>query len=276
MKILFPIPRGAPPGRPLALAIEVALRHGGEILAFFVVDREGIGRAEAGAPPGAIHLAQQAEKRIAEHEEAEGRKAVDGIVSRCRAAGVPCRGEIVIGDPRREIEKATARCDLLVSPNDSRFAFGESDDPGELVLSLVKKGSIPVLLSASRPATVATAVVGCGGGDRTARAVGALARLSLWKSGVRLILLAVAGTEAEGQARLSEPRRILAEAGYGPAEEKVVGGPKLETFESFLSGVDADVAVLGGLGEHRWDDLVGRSVTGRLIAGDRRHLFLFM
>lgn len=276
MKILVPLSPGAPPGGSIGLATGTALRHGGEILALFLVDREGIRRREAGAPPGAIHLAQEAERRIAEHEEAEGRKVLDGVASRCRAAGVACRGEIASGDPRHELEKASARCDLLVAAADSRFTYDEDDEPGELALFLMKKGLIPVLLAASRPAAVKTVVVGCGGGERTARAVGAMARLGLWKSGCRLILLTVAGSDADGEVRLSEPRRILAEAGYAPPEEKVMRGPKLETFESFCAEADADVAVLGGLGEHRWDDLVGRSVTGRLIAEGRHHLFLFM
>ena len=51
-------------------------------------------------------------------------------------------------------------------------------------------------------------------------------------------------------------------------------GPLLAS--SFCEAEGADVAVLGGWGERRWDDLLGRSITGRLLEEGRRHLFLYM
>lgn len=276
MRILVPLPRVDPAGRPVDLAIETARRHGAEILALHVVDVEGIRRSEAGAPPGAIHLARRAEEAIVRREEENGKEALAAVAARCRDAKVPCRTETAAGAPREEIAKAAARCDLLAAASDSRFAYDEEDAPAETVLSLMKDGTIPVLLSAFRPASIGTVVVGCGGGVRTARAVGAMARLGLWRTGSRIVLLAVAGSAEEGEARLAEPRRILADADYAEVEEVVARGPKLETFEAYCERADADAVVLGGLGEHRWDDLVGRSVTGRLIADGRRHLFLYM
>jgi nucleotide-binding universal stress UspA family protein len=79
-----------------------------------------------------------------------------------------------------------------------------------------------------------------------------------------------------GQKRIAAPRRILADAGYPAWEEKVLPGPRVKTFLSFCDSVAADVVVLGGWGEHRWDDLLGLSVTGRLVDDGRRHLFLHM
>ena len=59
---------------------------------------------------------------------------------------------------------------------------------------------------------------------RSERATGAMARLSLWKSGCRLILVAVDDSPEQGEARLSAPRRILADAG---AEHAAVGEARL-------------------------------------------------
>ena len=106
--------------------------------------------------------------------------------------------------------------------------------------------------------------------------MGAMARLSLWKEAPRRILLAVYDTLAEGQEAIAAPRRILADAGYPAWEEKVLSGPRAKTFLSFCESVDADVAVLGGWGEHRWNDLLGLSVTGRLLKDGHQHLFLYM
>jgi len=75
---------------------------------------------------------------------------------------------------------------------------------------------------------------------------------------------------------ISVPRRILADADYPGWEEKILHGPRATTFLSFCESVDADVAVLGGWGEHRWNDLLGLSVTGHLLKDGRRHLFLYM
>jgi len=106
--------------------------------------------------------------------------------------------------------------------------------------------------------------------------VGAMARLSLWKAAPRGILLAVDDTPAGGEERIAEPRRILADAGYPAWEETILPGPRMETVLSFCESVGADAVVLGGWGEHRWDDLLGLSVTGHLLQDGCRTLFLYM
>jgi nucleotide-binding universal stress UspA family protein len=276
MRILLPVPPAGLPDDPLRLAIDTARSHGGEIHGLAVADLVGIRRTESGAPPGAIYLAGQAEKRLAARETAECAKALERAAAACRDAGVRYSGEVVAGDPRKEMGKAAASCDLLVSGIASRFAYGQSDEPGETILSLMKDRAIPLLLSCSPYRPVATVVVGCGGGARTARAVGALARLALWKSGCRILLLAIAGSPEEGEAKLAPPRRTLAEAGYPAPEETVLRGPKVERFPEFCEESGADAAVLGGWGEHRWDDILGYSVTGRMISLGSHHLFLYM
>jgi nucleotide-binding universal stress UspA family protein len=276
MKILLPVAPAGLPAEPLRLAIDTARSHGGEIRGLCVVDTEGIRRCEAGAPPGAIYLARQAEKRLADREASEGAKALERVAAACREVGVRIEGEVVAGAPRAELEKAAAACDLLVAGIGSRFAYGQLDEPGEVVLSLMKGRVIPLLLSAAPYRPIGTVVVGCGGGDRTARAVGAMARLALWKSDCRILLLAVAGSPEEGEARFAPVRRILADAGYPAPEEKVLAGPKTERFPAFCDEAGADAAVLGGWGEHRWDDFLGLSVTGRMIDLGRHHLFLYI
>jgi nucleotide-binding universal stress UspA family protein len=276
MKILLPVPTAGLPAEPLRLAIETARSHGGEIRGLCVVDTEGIRRCEAGAPPGAIYLARQAEKRLADRESSDGAKVLERVAAACREVGVRIEGEVVAGAPREEMEKAAATCDILVAGIASRFAYGQSDEPGEMVLSLMKGRVIPLLLAAAPYRPIGTVVVGCGGGDRTARAVGAMARLALWKSDCRILLLSVAGSSEEGEARLAPVRRILAEAGYPAPEEKALAGSKTERFPAFCEEAGADVAVLGGWGEHRWDDFLGLSITGRMIGVGGHHLFLYM
>ncbi len=276
MTILLPL--SADPSRDDArrLAIDTALSLGAEVRALFVVDVPGIERREAGAPPGAIHIARHAGEEIADRLETAGADAVEAAGRACREAGVAFAGDVVAGDPRREIEDACAACDLLVSGLLSRYAHDAADEPGGLVLSLMKDRVAPALLACTPYRPVKTVVVGCGGGHRTARAVRAMAHLGLWKAGCRLVLLAVAGSPAEGEARLADPRQALADAGYAGWEEKIVAGPKVEAFSEFCDAEHADAIVLGGFGEHRWDDLIGRSVTGRLLAEARAHFFLRM
>ncbi len=276
MKILLPVFRDPSRDDALRLAIDTALSAGADVHGLFVVDRPGIERSEAGAPPGAIHIARQAGEEIVEKLEAAGAAAVGAAGRACREAGVPFRGDVAAGDPKREIGDACAACDLLVSGLSSRYAHDGGDAPGGLVLSLMKDRAAPVLLACSPYRPVRTVVVGCGGGGRTARAVGAMARLGLWKAACRVVLLAVAGLPKEGEALLADPRRTLADAGYAGWEEKVIHGPKTDAVSEFCEAERADAVVLGGFGEHRWDDLVGRSVTGRLLAEGRFHLFLCM
>lgn len=276
MKVLLPVSPAAPSGAALLLAIDTARSHGGEIHGLALVDLEGIRRVEAGAPPGAIYLARQAEKRLAERDAAKASAALENIAAACRAAGVAFHGEIAAGDPCREMEKACASCDLLVSGIASRFAHDQTDEPGEMVLSLMQSRSAPLLLSASVYRPVVTVVVGCGGGDRTSRAVGAMSRLSLWKSGCRIILLAIVDSPDEGEGRIAPVRRILADAGYRAPEEKVLAGSKSDRFPAFCEEAGADAAVLGGWGEHRWNEFLSLSVTGRMLSLGLQHLFLYM
>jgi nucleotide-binding universal stress UspA family protein len=276
MNILLPVSRGASFADALRLAADTAKAHDGRVRVLAMVDRGEIRRIERGARPGAIHLARHAAEEVEKRMVVEGTAAVGEATRFCEAAGVPVQGEVREGEPEKELLAAAGGCDLLVSAVASHFAPDMEDPPGRLVLSLMKDGTIPVLLAGSPPRPVRTVVVGCGGGLRSERAAGAMARLSLWKSGCRLILLAVDDSLEEGGARLAAPRRILTDAGYPPWEERIVPGPRLPAFSTFCEAEGADVAVLGGWGERRWDDLLGRSITGRLLEEGRRHIFLYM
>ena len=276
MNILLPVSRGASFQDALRLAIDTAKGHAGRIRVLDVVDEGEIRRIEAGGRPGAIHLAQHAAEEVRNRMVSEETSTVADAVLRCESAGVSVQGEVLEGEPAREIVASAGGSDLLVSAVASHFDPDLEDESGKLVLSVMRDGGIPILLSGSSYRPVRTIVVGCGGGARTERAVGAMARLSLWKSAPRGILLAVDETQAGGRERIAVPREILTNAGYPAWEEAIRPGPRAKTFLSYCDSVDADVVVLGGWGERRWDDLLGLSVTGRLLEDGRRHLFLYM
>jgi nucleotide-binding universal stress UspA family protein len=276
VNILLPVSRGPSFADALRLAADTAKTHDGRVRVLAVVDQGEIRRIERGARPGAIHLARHAAEEVEKRMVAEGTAVVREATRFCEAAGVPVQGDVREGEVERELLAAAGGCDLLVSAVASHFAPDMEDLPARLVLSLMKDGTIPVLLAGAPPRPVRTVVVGCGGGLRSERVTGAMARLSLWKSGCRLILLAVDDSPEDGGDRLAAPRQVLSDAGYPAWEERVVPGPRLSAFSSYCEAEGADVAVLGGWGEHRWDDLLGRSITGRLLEEGRRHLFLYM
>jgi nucleotide-binding universal stress UspA family protein len=276
MKILFPIPGESSPDDALRLAADTAAAHSGRIRALFVVDVEGIGRLEAGAPPGAIGMAQEAFESLEARETARGVEAVERTESACRSAGVPVEGEVVPGGPHEAIGRSAADCDLLVSGIASRYAFGGHDRPAALALSFMRERTIPVLLAASPYRPVRTVAVGCGGGERTLRAVGALAKLGLWRAGCRFVLVAADDDPERAAGKIAEPRRILSEAGYADLSELRVPMPKVENFYMACLKESADAVVLGGFGQHRWDDLFGFSITTRMLREARHHMFLFM
>jgi len=276
MNILLPVSLGVSFDAAVRLAIDTAKARAGRVRVLSVVDAAEIRRIEAGARPGAIHLALHAADEARKRMTAEGTAAVAGAVRRCEEAGIPVQGEVLEGELERELVAAAGANDLLVSAIASHFDPDLEDASGQLVLTVMREGGIPVLLSGSAPRSVRTIVAGCGGGTRSERAVGAMARLSLWKDAPRGILLAVDDSPDGGEERIAAPRRILADAGYPAWEEKVLAGPCWPAFLSFCDSVDADAVVLGGWGEHRWTDLLGLSITGRLLEDGRRHLFLYM
>jgi nucleotide-binding universal stress UspA family protein len=276
MNILLPVSLGASFDAAVRLAIDTAKARAGRIRVLSVVNAAEIRRIEAGARPGAIHLAMHAAEEVRRRMTAESTAAVDGAVRRCEEAGVPARGEVLEGELERALLSAAGANDLLVSAIASHFDPDLEDASGRLVLTVMREGGIPVLLSGAAFHPVRTVVLGCGGGTRTERAAGAMARLSLWKDVPRGILLAVDDAPEGGRGRIAAPGRILADAGYPAWEEKVLPGPRGSAFLSFCDSVDADAVVLGGWGEHRWNDLLGLSITGRLLEEGRRHLFLYM
>ena len=276
MNILLPVSLGASFDAAVRLAIDTAKAHSGKIQVLFIVDADEIERIESGARPGAIHLALHAADEARKRMTAEGTAAVAGAVRRCEEAGVPVQGEVLEGELERELVSAAGANDLLVSAIASHFDPDLEDASGQHVLTVMREGGIPVLLSGAAYRPVRTIVAGCGGGIRSERAVGAMARLSLWKDAPRGILLAVDDDPEAGRERIAAPRRILADAGYPPWEETVLPGPRGPAFLSFCESVDADAVVLGGWGEHRWNDLLGLSITGRLLEDGRRHLFLYL
>ena len=276
MNILLPVSLGASFDAAVRLAIDTAKARAGRVRVLSVVNAAEIRRIEAGARPGAIHLALHAADEARKRMTAEGTAAVAGAVRRCEEAGVSVQGEVLEGEIERELVSAAGANDLLVSAIKSHFDPDLEDASGQLVLTVMREGGIPVLLSGAAYRPVRTIVAGCGGGIRSERAVGAMARLSLWKDAPRGILLAVDDDPEAGRERIAAPRRILADAGYPAWEEKVLPGPPTPAFISFCDSVDADAVVLGGWGEHRWNDLLGLSITGRLLEDGRRHLFLYL
>ncbi len=276
MTILFPAFLDPSRDDSFGLALDIARFLSCGIRILFMVDREGIRRIGAGAPPGAIHMAHEAEEEIVRRESSSGAEIVAGLGQKCRDAGIPFTADVRVGDPREEIEKEASRCDLLVSGFSSQYEFDRQDTPGKLIISIVKERIIPVLLGSSPYRPVKTVVVGCGGGLHSLRAVGAMARLGLYRENCRLILLAVDDSPEEGEARLADTRRILKDGGYPPWEEKVLPEPKLKTFPKFCEEAEADTIVLGGWGKHHWDEILGHSLTGNLLSTQRHHLFLYM
>jgi nucleotide-binding universal stress UspA family protein len=276
MTILFPVSLDPSRDDSFGLALDIARSRSAGIRILFVVDSDGIGRVEAGAPPGAIHMAQEAEEEITRRESSAGAELVAGLGKRCRDAGVPFTADIKVGDPGDEIKKEAARCDLLVTGFTSQYDFDRKDTPGKQILTMMKERIIPIILAASPHRPVQTVVVGCSGAVSAARAVGAMARLGLWKENCRLILIAVDDSPGEGEARLAEAREILKDAGYPPWEEKVLPEPKIKAIPGFCKEAGADVVVLGGWGKHHWNDILGTSITANFLSTQLYHLFLYM
>lgn len=276
MTILFPVSQDSSRDDSFGLALDIARSLSADIRIVFIVDSDGIRRVGAGAPPGAIHMAEDAEEEITRREASTGSEIVAALCKRCKDAGVPYTADVKAGDPREEIEKEAARCDLFVSGFVSQFHFNRQDTPGKLVLALMKERIIPIVLAASPHRTVKTAVIACSGNLHLVRAVGAMARLGLWKENCRLTLLAVDDSREGGQTRLAEANRILKDAGYPPWEEKVLQGEKVETLKTFCEEAGAEAVVLGGWGSHHWDEILGNSVTEHFLSTRRYHLFLYM
>jgi nucleotide-binding universal stress UspA family protein len=76
LRILLPVSRGDSFDSALRLAIDTAKAHGGGIRVLSVVDAAEIRRIEAGARPGAIHLALRAAEEARKRMAAEGKAAV--------------------------------------------------------------------------------------------------------------------------------------------------------------------------------------------------------
>lgn len=276
MRILFPVSLDPSRDDAFRLALEVARSLSAAVRILFVVDRDGIQRIEAGAPPGAIHIAQEAEEEIVRRESSFGAEIVSGLCKRCTDAGVSYTADIKVGNPGDEIDKAAAGCDLLIAGHSSQYFFNRQDAPGKQVLAMMKERFIPILLAASPHRPVRTVMVGSSGAVHATRAIGAMARLGLWKGGCRLILLAADESPDGGEARLADSRRILQEAGYPPWEEKVIPEPKWRTFARSCEEERADAVVLGGWGKHHWNEILGHSITTTLLSTQRYHLFLYM
>lgn len=276
MKILVPVSLDPSCASAGWMAAETARAIHAEVRFLFVVDRGGIRRTETGALPGMIRIVQISEEETVERLEEEGKKAVTDLCRVCKGQGVRYTGEIKTGAPREEIENSLAGCDLLVSGAGSRYSFDRADEAGKLALSLMHERTVPLILAASPYRQVKTVVIGCGGGERTSRAVEAMCRLGLWKAGCRIVLLAVDESETDGSARLAGPRGILAEAGYAGWEERIVPGDKEEAFLAFCEREGADAIVLGGWSKHRWHEFFERSITGRVLEAGRFHVFLHM
>jgi len=276
MTILFPVSLDPSRDDSFGLALEIARSISAGIQILYVVDQDGIRRLEAGAPPGAIHMAQEAEEEIARRESSAGAEIVAGLCKRGTDAGVAFTADVKVGNPGDEIDKAAARCDLLVAGFGSQYFFNRQDTPGKQVITMMKERIIPILLGTSPYRPVRTVVVGCSGALHATRAVGAMARLGLWKGNCRLILLAADDSPGGGEARLAESRQILQDAGYPPWEEKIIPGPKRKTFQAFCEEVAADAIVLGGWGKHHWNEILGHSITANLLSTQLHHLFLYM
>src|SRR3990172_1756890 len=106
MEILLPVSRGSSFEDALRLAIDTAKAHGGRVRVMDVVDAAEIRRIEAGARPGAIHMARHAADEVRKRMTAEGTAAVAGAVRRCEEAGGPAQGKVLEGELGRGVVAA--------------------------------------------------------------------------------------------------------------------------------------------------------------------------
>ena len=276
MKILLPISIDSSFKDALTLAIDVAKTRDAEVLAAYVIDRDELRRIEGGGGISAIHMARRAAEETERRKMKEAADIISWITRVCAEAGVKAQGSIREGKPAEEFVALAGDCDMVAGAINSHFKPDMEDKPGKMILKIMRDCSTPVLLACTPYRPINTVVIGCGGGDRTGRVVGAMAKMSLWKTVNRGILLAVDDSQEAGEKRMTASRTILSEAGYDPWEARVIHGPKQKVFPDFCENEKADLVVLGGWGEHRWDDLLGFSVTGRLLDEGRRNLFLYM
>ncbi|MCL1926196.1 MAG: universal stress protein [Syntrophorhabdaceae bacterium] len=276
MNILLPVSNDPSFKDALALAIDVAKVYGATIRVLYVIDQSEIRRIEGGVGLGSIHMAQHAAEETERRKMAEATEILSSVSQACANAGVQSQGDIREGKPAEEFIASSGGHDLVVGAINSHFNPDMKDKPGKMILKIMRDGGIPILLACTPYRPIQTVVIGCGGRFRTERVVGAMTKLSLWKSGCRGILLTVADSPEDGEERIAMPQNLLANAGYGSWEPRVINGRKQEAFSDYCEKENVDLAVLGGWGEHRWTDLLGFSITGCLLNEGRRNLFLYM
>ena len=261
----------------MRLAIDTAKAHAGRIRVLSVVDAAEIradrgGRASRGDPPGAARGRRGPQ---ADDGRGDGRRRRGGAAM--RRGGHPRPGRGRGGGARAgaggggRVERPARLGDGVPLRPRPRGRVGAARPLGD-----AGGGDPGSALRRSRTVTCARSSPAAGAGP------GPSARWGRWPG-------SPCGRRPPGGSsspwttprkadRSGSPPRgeILADAGYPAWEEKVLPGPPAPTFLSFCDSVAADVVVLGGWGEHRWDDLLGLSITGRLLEDGRRHLFIYM
>ncbi|MCL2103331.1 MAG: universal stress protein, partial [Syntrophorhabdaceae bacterium] len=244
MKILLPVSSDSSFKDALALAIDIAKARDAEILAAYVIDRDELRRIEGGGGFSAIHMAQRAAEEIERRKMTEASDIIRSITESCAQVGVKAQGNIRDGKPAEEFIALAGGCDMVVGAINSHFKPDKEDKPGKMILKIMRDGSTPVLLACSPYRPIHTVVIGCGGKVRTERVVRAMAKMSLWKTAGRGILLAVDDSQEAGEGRLSTSREILSEAGYDPWETRIISGRKHEVFSEYCEKQKADIVVL--------------------------------
>ena len=245
MNILLPVSRGASFDDAVRLAIDTAKAHAGRIRVLSVVDAAEIRRIEAGARPGAIHLALHAAEEVRKRMTAEGTAAVAGVLRRCEEAGVPAHGEVVEGELERELLSVAGANDLLVSATASHFDPDLEDASGQLVLTVMREGGSPSCSPELRIVPRARSSPAAGEGP------GPSARWGRWPGSPfgrqppgdppRRGRRPGRGTGADRRpAADPRGRRLSGVGGENPP------GPRAPTFLSFCYSVAADVVILGG------------------------------
>ena len=254
-------------------ACQIALKHSAVIIGVAVIDLPGIQHSSGPVPAGAVRYAERAEQRLREQTQEKVDEILQSFQQVCDSKGVSYTLHADTGTPFEEIIEESKYHDFIVIGQKTFFRHNISDEPGDTLDRILRRGITPVFAVPESVGEVKKVLVASDNSIQSARAIRIFFLLGIWTQ-CPITLINVNDDEDAGNEVLNKLGEYLESYGVQPEKVCLKGKPD-SVITSYIQENEIDLLVMGAYGKNNLRSFFFGSVTKELIEKTNIPLFIY-
>ncbi len=257
-------------------AVDIARRHGAQVIGLAVVDMGSIEASSRGGGIGSMYLMQKVQADLTAEARAVARQLTDAFREALEATGVAFEVQVEEGVPYERIVEDMKYCDLLVVGKEPHFFYSHPEQKTRTLVGIVKNTIGPTLVVPDDYRDINRVLVAYDASNASARALRRFVRLQPFGTDLEVEIVNIHGKgEREGsQLALRMAKSYMDIHGYNANIAGIQGGSAAREIVDYARQFQADVVVAGAHSVSQLTKLAFGSTTASLLQNTPVPLFL--